>query len=52
MGVLSKMPIAVDYSFKTVFSLDFDYPQIGNYPSFNSQQQFVSVQSNLDPVVP
>lgn len=52
MGALSKMPIAVDYSFKAVLLLDFDYPQIGNYPSFNSQQQFVSVQSNLAPLYP
>lgn len=49
MGALSKMPIAVDYSFKAILPLDFDYPQIGNYASFNSQQ---SGQSNLAPVVP
>lgn len=34
MGALSKMPIAVDYSFKAILPLDFDYPQIGNYASF------------------
>lgn len=51
MGALSKMPIAVDYSFKAILPLDFDYPQIGNYASFNSQQRLGPAQSNLAPVV-
>lgn len=50
MGALSKMPIAVDYSFKAILPLDFDYPQIGNYASFNSQQRLGSGQSNLAPL--